>query len=226
MAQTARVTSIDGIKEFRACLCRFGEDVKNGLDAVEMEVRRALDWLLHTQPAYWTNQIKRRKEELSLAQAALFRKKLQAGPGREVKDTEEKEAVRTAQRRVAEAEQKLQIVRKWAPVFQHAVSEYMARARPTGDMLASDLRVSLALLDNMTNALDAYIAMAPPPGVSRDELTAASSSAGGATPSARPGSMANPVDDVEPAPQPAAVAPNAGEEAADEHPPGNPAAGA
>src|SRR5579864_6321513 len=112
MSDTARVLSIDTIKDFRAALCRFGEDTKNALGAVDMQIRRTTDWLLHDRPMYWQMEIKRRKEELSEANAELFRRKLQAGHGREVHDSEQKEAVRMAQRRLVEAEEKLETVKK------------------------------------------------------------------------------------------------------------------
>jgi hypothetical protein len=180
MSGSARVISIDTIRDFRAALCRFGEDTKNALGAVDMEIRRVTDWLVHDRPMYWQNEIKRRKEDLAEAQAALFRKRLQAGHDRQVYDSEEKEQVRVSQRRLLEAEEKLEIVKKWAPAFQHAVSEYLARARPTGDMLESDLKLALTLLDRMTGALDAYLAMAPPTSASMEAVPSASS---GTTPS-------------------------------------------
>ncbi len=164
MSQSARVTSIDSIKDFRAALCRFGEDARNGLGAVEMEVRRSLNWITHEQPMFWQMEVKRRKEHVAQAQAEVFRRRLQGGPGREVHDTEQKEILRKAQRGLHEAEAKLEIVRKWIPVYQHAVTEYQARTRPMGDMLESDIRTALALLDRMTTALDAYLAIAAPSG--------------------------------------------------------------
>jgi hypothetical protein len=201
MSESANVTSIEAIKDFRASLCRFGEDVRNALGEVEMEIRRALDWILHQQPAFWQMQIKRRKEDLSQAQAELFRRRLQAGPGREVHDTEQKEAVRAAQRRLLEAEQKLETVKKWGPAFQHAVSEYQARARPTGDMLGSELQKALALLDRMTGALDAYVNMAPPSISNADAVTSAAVAGTASANTASPLSSAS--RGVEPAPAPA-----------------------
>jgi hypothetical protein len=215
MSQSANVTSIEAIKEFRSSLCRFGEDVQNALGAVEMEIRRALDWVLHEQPAYWQMQIKRRKEDLAEAQAEAFKRRLQAGQGREVHDSEQREAVRTAQRRMMEAEEKLQRVKKWGPVFQHAVSEYQARARPTGDMLGSDLRVAIELLDRMTNALDAYVAMAPP-SFSNQEVATTSSATESMTEPVRTASMAVPLRTDEPEPNAASAPTVEGERSEDQ----------
>ena len=81
MSQSANVTSIEAIKEFRSSLCRFGEDVQNALGVAEMEIRRALGWVLHEQPTYWQMRIKRRKQDLSDAQAELFRREASGGLG-------------------------------------------------------------------------------------------------------------------------------------------------
>ncbi|HEV3167005.1 MAG TPA: hypothetical protein VGZ22_23550 [Isosphaeraceae bacterium] len=201
MSGSARVTSIDTIKEFRASLCRFGEDVKNGLGAVEMEVRRMLDWVLHERPLYWQAEIKRRKEQLSDAEGQLFKKKLQARPGSAVHDSEQKENVRIAKRRLMEAEDKLERTKKWGPAFQHAVFEYQARARPTGDMLESDLKHALELLDRMAAALDSYVALEVPsmPAVETAVSTAADEDT--VTSSVESKSMAMPVQGEQPGSQ-------------------------
>lgn len=178
MAEQANVHSIEAIKEFRAALCRFGEDTKNALGAVDMEVRRTLDWLLHDRPMHWQNEIKRCKEDLSQANAEVFRRRLQAKPGYAVQDTEQKELARHAQRRLNEAEHKLEVVKKWGPQLQHAVEEYRGRARPMSDMIEQDLTQALALLDRMTDALDAYISLAPPPITQHDEAASAVAGAG------------------------------------------------
>jgi hypothetical protein len=136
-------------------------------------------------------EVKRAKEALSETQAELFRRKLQARPGSEIRDTEQKEAVRKAKRRLEEAEAKLEIVKKWAPVFQHAVSEYQARSRPTADMIEGDVKVALSLLDRMATALDAYIATAPPSVGANEPMATAASTAPSST-SQAPESAARP----------------------------------
>jgi hypothetical protein len=221
MSQSANVNSIDAIKDFRASYCRFAEDTKNALGAVDMEVRRALEWLLHDRPMYWQMEIKRSKEALSEAQAELFRRKLQARPGSEVRDTEQKEKVRKAKHRLEAAEAKLEIVKKWTPVFQHAVTEYQARSRPTADMLEGDVKLALSLLDRMATALDAYIATAPP-SVGANEPIASAASGAPATTSQAPESAARPGDVEAPKTEEAAAPPleEAAVEAANQQPGG------
>ena len=67
-----------------------------------------------------------------------------------------------AKRRLEHAEEKLKVVKKWIPVFQHAAAEYHSRAHPLGDSIEGDLRNAVAKLDRMVAALDAYTKIAPP----------------------------------------------------------------
>ena len=152
MADAAKVTSIDSIREFREALASFIEDARNALTAVEMENRRVNEWVKNTQRLYWINEVKRRREKMNEIRGELHRRKL-SGAG----DTEAKEQVRIANARLRVAEEKVEIVKKAAPVLQHAIDEYLGLARPLGDMLTGDLEHAMGLLQHMADALDAYI---------------------------------------------------------------------
>jgi hypothetical protein len=162
MGDGARVSSIDAIREFREAFCGFSEDARAALTAVDMEVHRAVQWLTRDRVLHWQMQIKRCNQDVSTARTELFRRKLASVSGEPPDVSEKKELLRIAQRRLQEAESKLEAVKRWVPVLQHAISEYHSKARPLGDKLDSDLPHALALLDRMSTALDAYIALAPP----------------------------------------------------------------
>ncbi len=159
MADVAKVTSIDAIREFREALGNFIEDARNALTSVEMENRRVNEWVKNTQRLYWLNEVKRRREKMNEIRGELHRKKLSGG-----NETEAKEAVRIATARLREAEEKVEIVKKAAPVLQHAIDEYLGMARPLGDMLTGDLENALSMLQRMADALDAYIQTSAPAG--------------------------------------------------------------
>jgi len=152
MADAAKVGSIDAIREFREALGLFIDDARNALTSVEMENRRLNEWVKNTQRLYWLNEVKRRREKMNEIRGELHRRKL-SGAG----DTEAKEAVRIANARLRVAEEKVEVVKKAAPVLQHAIDEYLGLARPLGDMLTGDLEHAMALLQHMADALDAYI---------------------------------------------------------------------
>jgi hypothetical protein len=202
MAESARVHSIETIKDFRAVLCEFGEEVQQALGAVDMEIRRATEWLKHDRLMYWQREIRRRDQQLAQAKSDLHRKNLSRAAGYVPDVSEQKEALRLAQHRLREAELKVEKVRKWAPALQHAVSEYQGQARPLGDMMAGELAQSLALLDRMADALDAYVSMAPPTASRRDPAGSASVAAESSSTAAAaaPGETA-PSTDATPEPQ-------------------------
>ena len=97
-----------------------------------------------------------------MARADLSRRRLSQSNSNAISDTEQKENVRIAQRRLEEAEDKLQTVKRWVPVLEHAIAEYHSASQPLGDRLTGSLQKSLVLLDRMLASLEAYLATAPP----------------------------------------------------------------
>ena len=156
---SAKVGSIDAIREFREALGNVHRGfARNGLTAVEMENRRMTEWVNNTQRLYWINEVKRRREKMNEIRGELHRRKL-SGAG----DTEAKEAVRIANHRLQRGRGlKVEIVKKAAPVLQHAIDEYLGLARPLGDMLTGELEHCMALLERMADALDDYIRISTP----------------------------------------------------------------
>lgn len=162
MAENANVLSIEVIQQFRDALATFIEEAKHALVAVDMDNRRTHDWVANRQRLFWLDEVKRRREKLGEASAALHKKKLQKRPGNTVHDAVEAEALRMAKTRLREGEEKVEIVKRWATVYQHAVDEYLGTARPLADMLEGDGRNALAQLERMIASLEEYIRLAPP----------------------------------------------------------------
>jgi hypothetical protein len=162
MSETARVTSVDAVKEFRETLVIFCENVRAGLCANEMESRHVLDWLLSYQPGYWTRQLRERQEEMSQAQTDLHRIKLQRAQGMRVDDIEQKTALERAKERVEEAEEKLVKVRRWGRTVQQAIDEYQTRARQLADLVEGNPPPNVLFLDRVIESLEAYLHVAPP----------------------------------------------------------------
>ena len=67
----ARVTNVAALPEFRAMLATFAVEVRQALDEVEMEARKALDWITHDQPAYWQGEIRRSSDAVARAKDDL-----------------------------------------------------------------------------------------------------------------------------------------------------------
>src|SRR4051812_26436295 len=107
MSQGANVRSIDAIRDFKLTMINFSEEAHVALGSAEMEIRQVRNWLQRDQLTYWQAQIKRCNERLSMARTELHRRQLSKANSSAISDTEQKEAVRDAQRRLREAEEKV-----------------------------------------------------------------------------------------------------------------------
>jgi hypothetical protein len=163
MSESARVSSIDALRQFRAKLCEFGVNALESLAAVEMEIRHVEDWLAQ-QVKNWQLQIRDRGEDVARAKAALIRHEWGSKDGKGVGTTEVEMEVKKAKHRLEEAEAKIEVTRRWQRELPKAVYEYEGPARQLTGYLEADLKQVLAMLDRMTTALEAYTAITAPPG--------------------------------------------------------------
>jgi hypothetical protein len=163
MGEQATVHSIEALHDFRAALAIFAEEASAALGAVNMEVRRTLQWVQYDRRSYWQEQIKRRREQVATAQAEVFRRKLAKTADNTPAMSEQKELLRTAEARLREAEVRAGLVKKWEPALQQAALEYRASTRRIGAVVA-DVPRAIFVLGRMVEALEAYLREAPPSG--------------------------------------------------------------
>jgi hypothetical protein len=165
MSSQASVRSIDTLKDLRVALALYGEDTLGAIGAVEAEVRRTLRWLQEERPVYWQEQIKRRREQVTMARAEVFRKNLQKRPDYNPPMSEQKENLRKAEASLQDAEKRLAAVKKWQPLFKQAVLEYHASVQRIKDLAAGDIPRAANLLSRIIDSLEAYLRVAPPLGL-------------------------------------------------------------
>ncbi|HKI16765.1 MAG TPA: hypothetical protein VKA15_02750 [Isosphaeraceae bacterium] len=163
MSRSANVLSTQTLKDFRITLCNFGEEARNALSGVEMELRRTRDWLERDQLGYWQAQVKRRQQQVMQARADLHKRKISQQGSDAVSDSEQKEALRDAERGLRIAEEKVDLIKKkLIPFLHHEIAEYHAHAQPLGDHLAGGFERSIASMEKMTAALESYLALRVP----------------------------------------------------------------
>ncbi len=162
MAQSAKVRSIQSLKDFRVALVTFTEEARNALSGVDMELKRMRDWLERDQLSYWQMQVKRRHEAVMMARTELYRRRISQQGSDAISDTEQKEALKEAERRLKVAEEKVAAVKKLIPVFHHSMAEYVSRASPLADHLSGGMDRSLGSLAKMIDSLEAYLALNAP----------------------------------------------------------------
>lgn len=164
MTTAARVTSIDAVREFRAALLSFLHDARDALLSVELENRRALEWMTEGQPNHWQNEIRRGEDAVQRAKDDLHRCRASPLPGGDTPSCmEEKKTLERAQQRLAHAREKAEATRRWARTVQHEIIEYTGRANQLHGALDADLPAAVAFLDRALASLDAYASSVPAP---------------------------------------------------------------
>lgn len=161
MNPSANVRTVEVLVELKEALAGFKHDGQDALGSVEMELRRAADWL-DGQLAHWKKEVRDRQEEVIQAKNDLARRKLERVAGRPPDCTEQEKALARAQHRLREAEEKVVACRRWQPALQRAVDEHIGPVRRLAGMLEGDWPRALALIDRKIAALDAYLLLAPP----------------------------------------------------------------
>jgi hypothetical protein len=164
MSSQVTVHSVEALKDFRVALALYGDDTLAALGAIEAEVRRTVRWLEQERPAYWQDQIKRRRDLVSQAKAEVFRRQLQKRPDYTPAMSEQKENLHKAEASLQDAEKRLTMVRKWQPRLQHAVLEYHAGVQRLKDLSSADLPSAVDLLGRLIDALESYLHVQPPSG--------------------------------------------------------------
>jgi hypothetical protein len=156
MGPSARVTSIEALKEFRGSLSRFGHDAKEAVSATELEIQRMSDWL-EGQLKHWQKEVRVRQEQVARAKAELMQRQYGKRDGYGAGTTDQEIALEKALRRLQEAEAKVEKTRQWNNLLPRAVAEYQGPARQLMGMLDADLPRGIAILDQKIDALDAYM---------------------------------------------------------------------
>lgn len=167
MAQQAQVTSVEAIESFRSTLVVYLSQARPALEEVGAEVVRTRAWLEYDQRTRWESELRRRTRELQEAQQALFSSKL--GPLRRETSSEQM-LVQRAKRSVAEAQEKLRLLKKWTRDFDGAVQPLLKQIEKLQTILTNDMAKAVAHLGQTVNTLAAYAeihpaapAAAPPP---------------------------------------------------------------
>ena len=164
MSSQADVRSIEALNDFRVAMALFAEDTLGALGAVDMEIKRTVQWLQHDRKAYWAEQIKRREQAVAAAKAEVFRRQLAKTTHSTPAQSEQKEQLRRAEASLRDAEMRSDLVKKWEPALQQALLEYHASTRRIKDLAAGDVPRATALLERMVLALEGYVNATGPAG--------------------------------------------------------------
>ncbi len=138
MAQ-ARLTRIDAAEEMAAAVDAFRNEALAAIEMLDMEIRRALEWIHNDRHEHWNHEVRRGWERITEARVQLQ----QAMTARRIGDhnpacIDEKKALARAKRRLEIAQRKVEAVRHCERTIDHAVDEYRGARTPLCIWLESE----------------------------------------------------------------------------------------
>jgi len=159
MAGGARVENVEVLGTFRLALIKFQEIAGSAMGDAESEATRTIMWLDNDQQSFWSSQIRSRAEALSRAQEALRHKQIfKDSSGRPASCIEEQKLVAKAQERLTEAQQKLQLTKRWSKQIQKDLIQYKGQVQRFVTCLMSDIPAAIGNLGAMIHSLQEYAA--------------------------------------------------------------------
>jgi hypothetical protein len=161
MSNGADVRSIDAVIEWRADLTNYGDLLAEAMAGVDLEIRRAADWL-EEQLAKWRKAIRDCEDEVTRAKAELSQRKFPTWDGREPDCTVQEKNLRVAKARLEHAEEKVETVRRWIGRLPKMIDEmFTGPSRRLKSMLEADVPNALAELARRIASLESYAGLRP-----------------------------------------------------------------
>lgn len=157
----ADVRSITAVIDWRADLTNYADSLAEAMAGVELEIRRAYDWI-EEQMARWKKAVRDCEEEVVRAKAELAQRKFPTWDGREPDCTVQEKNLRLARARLEHAEEKVETCRKWLARLPKMIDEvFTGPSRRLRSMLEADLPSTLAELGRRVAALESYAGLRP-----------------------------------------------------------------
>ena len=163
MAEFARVTSLDALREFKVALVEFQEEATVALSEATSEAQRGLWYITSDCKAIWQRELKKRNEKLAQAKAELFKKQIESNDTRTSAIVERKHVQRW-EAAVNQAEEKLRAIKRWATALERDFMLFKAGVQGMSNIVASDMPNAAARIERMIQKLEEYIHLAAPSG--------------------------------------------------------------
>ncbi|AMV25408.1 hypothetical protein VT84_13485 [Gemmata sp. SH-PL17] len=158
---SADVRSIAAVVDWHAALTNYGDGLSEAMAGVDLEIRRAFDWL-GEQLARWQRAVRDCEEEVVRAKAELAQRKFPTWDGRDPDCTVQEKALRLAKARQEHAEEKVETVRRWIGRLPKMIDEmFTGPSRRLKSILEADLPNALTEVTRRIGALESYAGLRP-----------------------------------------------------------------
>jgi hypothetical protein len=157
----ADVRSIAAVIDWRADLTNYGDMLAEAMAGVELEIRRAYEWI-DEQRARWARAVRECEDEVVQAKAELAQRKFPNWDGRMPDCTVQEKNLRRAKARLEHAEERVEACRRWSARLPKLIDEmFTGPSRRLRSMLEADVPNALADLARRIAALESYAGLRP-----------------------------------------------------------------
>ena len=163
MSTQADVKSLDTLAFVKAALATYAHETGQAISEVELEGRRAVDYITVDQAAYWKHEVRRCNDLVNQAIKDLEHCRAFKNVGdNQPSCAEEKKNLEKARAKLAIAEQKEAAVRRWTPVVLQQFRETCVRLVHFREVVDVDCPKAIARVERMLKSLDAYREVSSP----------------------------------------------------------------
>jgi hypothetical protein len=157
VSSQADIKSIDTLAFVKEALIAYAHESGQALADIEIEGQRGIDYITVDRAGYWKAEIRRAAEAVNQAIKDLEYCKAYKKVGDNTPSCiEEKKALEKARKRLARAEEKAELVRRWTPVVLQQFREACVRLVRFREVLDVDCPRAIAALERKLRALDEY----------------------------------------------------------------------
>ena len=164
MSNSARIESPEILKEFRNHLVKFEGRCRQAAYEAKADTQQVLHWIQHDQHQHWKHEFRKREELLLRARSAYLLARHGATHLRKPSWIEEERAMKRAEARKIEAEQKLETVKRWAGMLEQRTEKLMGPISNLSVTLDTTVPLALSRLDSMIQNLEEYMRSFPATG--------------------------------------------------------------
>jgi hypothetical protein len=157
MPGQAHVTSIPALDDFRAKLVVYLSKAGRVLDDVRQEVVGTRIWLQTNRQLHWKSKLKKRRHQLSRAEAELLSARLSGHPS---VIQERRMTVQRARAAVAEAEEAVARVKSWLRNYETQVESRLKAVNQLRQVLTQDMKKAVIFLETAGDTLAEYANLA------------------------------------------------------------------
>lgn len=163
MSTQADIKSVDTLAFVKEAVIAYAHESGQALADIEIEGQRGIDYITVDRAGYWKAEIRRAAEAVNQAIKDLEYCKAYKKVGDNTPSCiEEKKALEKARKRLARAEEKAELVRRWTPVVLQQFREACVRLVRFREVIDVDCPRAIASLERKLRALEDYRSVAGP----------------------------------------------------------------